>query len=103
MDSILTSDKENCFFCGAPACCVHHLVFGNPRREFSENSGLKVPSCARCHTYGDLIYTIHGNIMAEKMSKIIGQLAWEKEAISKGETPQDARERFRRECGKSYL
>jgi len=103
MDSILTNDTEYCFFCGGIATCEHHLVFGNARRDFSENSGLKVPSCKRCHTDGGLIYKVHGNIMAEKMSKIIGQLAWEKEAIIKGESPQEARERFRRECGKSYL
>lgn len=54
-------------------------MFGTAGRELSEKDGLKVPVCNDCHNMGDILCRIHGNPMAERMSKIIGQLAWEKE------------------------
>ena len=46
---------------------------------------------------------IHGNVMAEKMSKIIGQLAYEKKQVVEGRTEDEAREDFRERYGKSFL
>jgi hypothetical protein len=58
---------------------------------------------------------IHGNSMAEAMSKMIGQLAWEKEFYRKeyvrhkfhfvdvDADEDEARERFRMRYGKTYL
>lgn len=98
------------------------LVFGTAGRELSEKDGLKVPVCNDCHNMGDILCRIHGNPMAERMSKIIGQLAWEKEyALQKadefariidadrkeGEIKQvihkGGRETFRKRYGCSYL
>lgn len=100
----------------------HHLVFGTAGRELSEKDGLKVPVCNNCHNMGEILMRIHGNPMAERMSKIIGQLAWEKEyALQKadefariidegreeGEVKQiihkGGRETFRKRYGCSYL
>nr|DAW76340.1 MAG TPA: CcmH protein [Caudoviricetes sp.] len=52
---------------------------------------------------GELSRRIHGNPMAEAMSKIIGQLAWEKRAVAEGQTEEEAREAFRKRYGESYL
>jgi hypothetical protein len=46
---------------------------------------------------------IHENVMAEKMSKMIGQYAWELKTVSSGVKPDWARELFRKRYGKSYL
>lgn len=71
--SIVTDYAGICFFCGKPAECEHHLLFGNGIRELAEQDGLKVPACNKCHNMGKQIERIHENIMAEKLSKMLGQ------------------------------
>ena len=103
MDSILTDNNEYCFFCGRPAECQHHLIFGSSNRKLADDDGLKVPSCNRCHNMGKISGRIHDNPMAEKMSKMIGQLVWENKGVASGLSPYGARELFRKRYGKSYL
>lgn len=103
MDSILTNAKEYCFFCGGYAECEHHLIFGSANRALAEEDGLKVPSCNRCHNMGTVPERIHSNPMAEKLSKMIGQLSWENRHITAGIPPEMAREMFRKRYSKSYL
>lgn len=50
--SIVTEYDGICFFCGKPAECEHHLLFGNGIRELAEQDGLKVPMCNKCHNMG---------------------------------------------------
>ncbi|MBH1941668.1 hypothetical protein I5677_12265 [Mobilitalea sibirica] len=95
MKSIVTEFTEICFFCGKPAECEHHLIFGKGNRDLSEEDGLKVPSCNRCHNIGTTIERIHDNSMAERLSKMLGQVIWE--------SHYGDREAFRRRYGKSYL
>lgn len=92
---IVTEYKNVCFFCGAPAECEHHLIFGNGNRDLSDKDGLKVPSCNKCHNTGSISERIHDNPMAEKLSKMLGQAIYELKI--------DDRETFRRRYGKSYL
>lgn len=94
-ESIVTKYKTICFFCGKPAQCEHHLVFGNGLRELAEQDGLKVPSCNRCHKMGAVIEKVHENSMAEKLSKMLGQAVYEKQI--------GTREEFRNRYGISYL
>ena len=68
---IVTDYPEICFICGRPSEAEHHLVFGTAGRELSEKDGLKVPVCNNCHNMGEILMRIHGNPMAERMSKII--------------------------------
>lgn len=93
--SIVTEHEDICFFCGKPAECEHHLLFGNSMRELAEQDGLKVPSCNGCHNIGRVTTRIHDNPMAEKLSKILGQAVYESKIGS--------REEFRVRYGKSYL
>ena len=67
---IVTDYPEICFICGRPSEAEHHLVFGTAGRELSEKDGLKVPVCNNCHNMGEILMRIHGNPMAERMSKI---------------------------------
>jgi len=92
---IVTEYKSICFFCGDPAECEHHLLFGNGTRPLAEKDGLKVPSCNRCHNMGAISERIHDNPMAEKLSKMLGQAIFEKEI--------GTREDFRSRYGKSHL
>lgn len=103
MDSILTGDKEYCYFCGNPASCDHHLIFGNSNRDLAEKDGIKVPICDRCHTYGKLEDHIHENPMAELLSKMLGQAIWEKQKVSEGYSLEGARSAFRKRYRKSWL
>lgn len=64
-----------------------------------------IPVTAREHRTGPIPERIHDNPMAEKLSKLAGQLAYEKEYYKKlCEMDEDvAREAFRKRYGKSYL
>lgn len=114
MKSIVTEHDTICFICGRTAEAEHHLIFGTAGRELSEKDGLKVPICNNCHNMGNVARRIHGNPMAERMSKIIGQLAWEKDYLLADVTgvcdeddekraARQAREEFRKRYGVSYL
>lgn len=103
MKSIVTKYTEYCLFCGKPLEAEHHLLFGNGMREFADQDDVKVPICNRCHNMGPLLERIHENPMAEKLSKMCGQLAFEKKMVAEGQTEDEARETFRRRYGRSYL
>ena len=93
--SIVTEQEGICFFCGGLAEQEHHLLFGNGIRELAEQDGLKVPICYNCHYTGRITGRIHDNSMAEKLSKVLGQVVYEAKVGS--------REEFRVRYGKSYL
>lgn len=114
MNSILTDYPELCAICGRQSEAEHHLVFGTAGRELSEKDGLKIPMCNNCHNMGEIVKRIHGNPMAERLSKIIGQLAWEREYLlaevigvcdetDANKVLREVREKFRKRYGKSYL
>ena len=90
---------------GDQAECRHHLIFGNGRRDLAEEDGLWIPLTNDEHTTGELSRRIHDNSMAEDLSKIAGQLAWESEYYRKaaGLGQFSARKAFRCRYGKSYL
>lgn len=77
-EGIVTRYNSNCLFCGRSVEATHHLIGGTSKRKQSDQDGLTIPCCNDCHNMGDLSRRIHGNPMAEAMSKIIGQLAWGK-------------------------
>ena len=103
MKGIITKYNENCMFCGKPTRTQHHYLFGRGERQLADEDGIKGPVCDDCHNIGELIKRIHGNIAAEKLSKMVGQLAWEKHAVAEGMTEDEAREAFRKRYKRSYL
>lgn len=102
MKSMVTKYTEYCIFCGKPRQAEHHLI-GGGKKPKADKDGLTIPVCNDCHNMGKLIERIHGNIMAEKMSKMMGQLTWEKHAVAGGMSEDEARVAFRLRYGKSYL
>lgn len=52
--SILTNDMEHCMVCMKPYPEVHHVIYGNSNRKWSEKYHLVVPLCAEHHRGSDL-------------------------------------------------
>lgn len=97
MSTYITDYTKYCFLCGSPTSETHHLVYGGALRKLADDDELFVPVCRNCHN------EIHNNPTAGKMSKIIGQLAFElNENAHKGDI-KNARENFRKRYGRSYL
>lgn len=89
--------------CGRPAEADHHWIFGNGKRELADQDNIYDSVCNNCHT---LAYRttdrIHDNVAAEKLSKMLGQILWEKHQVAAGLTEIKAREEFIKRYGKSY-
>lgn len=87
--------------------CRHHLIFGRGKREKAEEDGLWIPLLNREHNMAQCaVDQIHDNPPAEYLSKMAGQLAWEKEFYRRKicDPDQDpAREAFRRRYGECYM
>lgn len=99
MKSIVTEYTQYCAFCGKPTNgTLHHLCFGLSARELSDKDGLTIGICDKCHA------EIHvSSSVAAKMSKMIGQLAFEKKCVEGGMTSGEARDYFMKRYGISYL
>lgn len=93
----LTEYEKLCVICNQPKSDTHHLCFNYANRKLSTEDELIAPVCRDCHDF------IHKNGKAAKMSKIIGQLQFEKNRILEGRSAEDAREDFRKRYGVSYL
>lgn len=106
MNSIITEYQDLSAFSAAPAEARHHLVFGRGLRELANQDGLWLPLTNAEHNMNPngLLYQIHGNPTAEKLSKMLGQVAWEKHTISQtGCSEVEARQFFMNRYGISYL
>lgn len=108
--SIITKYEDYSVFSGVPAECRHHLCFGRGIRDKADADGLWIPLLNREHNMSQkgTINQIHGNPAAEKLSKMLGQVAFEKEyyrsiVCGKNNENDPAREEFRKIFGKSYL
>ena len=120
--SILTKYEKNSVFSGVPCTTKHHLVFGRygAWRDLSEKFGLWVPITDDEHNMSSKgnKNQIHDNPAAEKLSKMLGQVAFEKDYLAKklananrdglddksvDEWYDEAREAFRKEFGESFL
>lgn len=105
-NSIVTQFEDISAFSGRPAECKHHLIFGIASREIADQDGVWIPLTNDEHNLSMMgtIYQIHGNPAAEKLSKIAGQLAWEKHYIAVNLVDEkEAREWFMKKYGKSFL
>lgn len=103
--SVIVENENWSAISGERAECRHHLIFGCGRRTQAEKDGIWIPLTNEEHTTGELVRRIHDNPMAESLSKIAGQLAWEAEYYRKAAqlAPFSARRAFRANYGKSYL
>lgn len=111
MKSVLTEYTDISAISGKPAECKHHLVFGKGMRNLADEQGLWMPLTNEEHNCSPrgIAHQIHDNSSAEALSKMLGQVAFEKEWYRKKlESLIDmdgdpAREQFRRIFGISYL
>lgn len=113
MKSKVTQYDDICFFCGRPAECTHHLIFGVANRKLCDADGLFVPICAKCHKTDsmyplDILERIHDNSMAEKLSKMLGQAMFERNYYKDlwyqlNRDTDEARKVFIERYGRSYL
>lgn len=107
----LTEYTDISAFSPSPKECDHHLIFGSGLRKLADADGLTIPLTHEEHSTGSVTGRIHDNSAAEKLSKMLGQVAFEKEfyrsnlealqELDEGEDP--AREAFRQRYGISYL
>lgn len=104
--SILTDFMGISAFSGSPAECMHHLIFGISNRNLADTDGLILPLTNAEHNlspYGT-IYQIHDNPAAEKLSKMLGQMAWEKHHIAETRcSEEEARAHFIKRYGRSFV
>ena len=104
--SIVTEFEDISAFSGAPAECTHHLIFGRGMRELADQDGLTIPLTNAEHNMSPngQRWQVHENAPAEALSKMVGQLAWEKHKIAEeGCSEHEARELFRKRYGISFL
>lgn len=103
-EGIISKYSGVCIICGGYPEEEHHFLFGYGVRELAEADGIKGKICRKCHTGASSVSNrIHDNPMAESLSKIAGQLAWEKHEVAQGATEDEARAKFLKRYGRSYL
>ena len=102
MRSIIHTDNESCFICrSAIGTETHHIFGGQPNRSHSDDDGLVIRICRRCH---DEIH--HGKNCKDMMDKYhkLGQTKWEAfYGPGLRMAGIDPREKFRERYGKSWL
>ena len=112
--SIITEYENISAFSGKTSTCTHHLIFGRGKRQLADEDGLWIPLTDDEHNMSSkgIQYQIHENHAAEKLSKMLGQMAWEKKWIAENCTCEvntvessfaAAREAFRKRYHESYL
>lgn len=77
MNSILNSEKGECFLCHRVCRTDKHHIFGASNRNKSEEYGLFVYLCPDCHTMAPR--AVHRNQEVMDWLHEIGQEAYEKE------------------------
>lgn len=97
MKAFLTDYENYCALCGSPSSEFHHLLMGSSRRKIADSDKIFLCLCRKCHE------EIHHNSTANRLSKIVGQLAFEFNTVADKEKILDARQQFRERYGKSYL
>ena len=103
MESIVTQYTDYCLLCRAEREAMHHCIPGNANRAKSDKYKLVVPLCNFHHNLGP--NSAHTNVALGTALKIIGQLAFEKEYYRNELRYSDdpARDKFRKEFGKSFV
>lgn len=92
---MITKYRNICAICGVPSSEIHHLVYGRGLRELADSDGLTAPLCGECHR------AIHSNGTAGALSKMLGQMYFERCMAELG--CEDSREVFMKRYGRSYL
>ena len=120
--SIITKYEDLSVFSNKKATCQHHCIFGQygALRSKADADGVWIPLTDDEHNMSSKGNTlcIHGNSAAEKLSKMLGQMAWERKYLAEklanvsrdgldeksvDEWFDEAREAFRKRYSESFL
>lgn len=109
--SIVTKYEDISVISGKPKETDHHLIFGKGLRSLADEDGLTIPLTHAEHNMSPngTKNQLHDNPIAESLSKMCGQLAWEKHYIAEKrglpfeDIEEEAREAFRKRYQKSWL
>ena len=109
--NIITTFTDISALSGKPTECKHHVIYGRGLRELADQDGLWIPLTNAEHNMSPkgIINQVHGNPVAEAFSKIIGELAWEREYLSdrlekyEPNGKEESKEAFRRRYGQNYI
>lgn len=85
--------KDRCYLCGLTGPTEEHHIFGGPNRRLSEEYGLKINLCPRCHRTGPA--AVHKNQETMKKLHEWGQQAFENQIGS--------RDGFMKIFGRNYI
>ena len=92
--SIIDRDiKGQCFICQKRGYTERHHIYGSANRKYSEQYGLTVYLCPKCHTSSEI--AVHRSKEVRSTLQRIGQRTFEKKCGS--------REEFVKLFGKNYL
>lgn len=92
MKSVIQDERE-CYICGRrDVLHEHHIFFGNPNRQHSEEHGMKVWLCPEHHNSSPK--GVHFNRVLDRRLKMDAQAKFEE---------THTREEFREIFGRSYL
>lgn len=94
---MITNYFDYCLICGKPKTDDHHMVFGIAKRKLADEDHLLIPLCREHHEQ------MHNNEGMQAMSRICGQLLYERDKCAQGYGIDAARESFRLRYGKSYM
>lgn len=100
--SIITKYTNICLICGTTHNVEQHHLIEGTRRKLSDEDGLIVPLCSYHHREA-LLASVHLSTEMNTMSKIIGQLAWERNYCAEGHSVEEARQAFLERYSKSYI
>lgn len=111
-ECLFTDRTEYCFICNKPSHGVHHLLFGKDRAN-ADADGVFFPICDECHMLGHMDdkmgigyakdSRIHDNVMAEKLSKMLGETMWMLDQVADAEKRDELKIKFIKRYGRSYL
>lgn len=93
---MVTDYMNNCLLCGRPRTDIHHCIYGSNRKKCDADA-IVIPLCRECHS------EIHHNGVSGHLSKVLGQALWELNEVADEKEIRDAREKFRKRYGNSFL
>lgn len=88
-------EDRSCFICGSRERVELHHIFGAANRGRSDDDGLTVFLCARCHREGK--HSAHQSAEVAQLLHAVGELMWLREHTDKGVWD------FARRYGRNYL
>ncbi len=92
MKSIITNNMNECYICGKPRECIHHIFGGTANRRLSDKYKLVIPLCNYHHNMSN--ESIHFNKPLDLEIKKLGQKKFEEKY---------SYEKFMKVFGRNYL